>query len=269
MLSARCNGGAVKNNLNQHHRPTAQTSNKGLSNGIYTKASHGSGADGFMQRFQMVTFPDITQPYEICNEVMPKELEDRIQQLFIKIDEEALSKANRVLSFDEEAQSHFDKWQIPLENDCRSGRHPIYWESHLGKQTKLLASLCIVLHRLLEACSGHALDAISAATVKAAEKLRHYYQEHARRCYDSIESLEVIDARRIIELIKNKRLPIRFKSQDIYRPGLGGLKDAQRVKSALELLRDSNWVALEKIQDHTGKPGEFWVMHPSVLKIST
>lgn len=231
--------------------------------------SYGSGADGFMQRFQMVTFPDITQPYEICQEIIPQELENKIQQVFVNIDKAALNNPDRTLHFDSEAQLLFDRWQTKLENDCRSGHHPIYWESHLGKQPKLLASLCIVLHRLLEVCSGSNSDAISIITFQAAETLRQYYQDHAQRCYDSIESLEVIDARRIIELIKNKRLPMRFKSQDIYRPGLGGLKDSQRVKAALELLRDSNWVALEKIQGHTGKPGEFWVVNPKAFKIST
>ncbi len=229
--------------------------------------SYGSGADGFMQRFQMVTFPDITQPYEICKELIPSELETKIQQIFVSIDQQALNNSARDLHFDEEAQLLFDRWQTSLENDCRSGHHPIYWESHLGKQPKLLATLCIVLHRLLEASSGHSSDTISVITFQAAETLRYYYQEHAHRCYDSIESLEVIDARRILELIKNKRLSARFKSQDIYRPGLGGLKDPQRVKTALELLRDSSWVALEKIQGHTGKPGEFWVVHPNALKI--
>ena len=58
---------------------------------------------------------------------------------------------------------------------------------------------------------------------------------------------------------------MRFKSQDIYHNGLGGLKDSQRVSAALKLLQNYNWLALEKVQGHTGKPGEFWVVHPSVL----
>lgn len=98
--------------------------------------------------------------------------------------------------------------------------------------------------------------------------LRSYYQEHAQRCYDSIESIEVIDARKILELIRKKRLSMRFTSQDIYRIGLEGLKDSLRVKATLELLRESNWVAFEKIQGHTGKAAEFWVMHPKIFEIA-
>lgn len=231
--------------------------------------SHGSGADGFMQRFQMVTFPSITQPYEICTEAMPPELEIKAQQMFVKIDQDALNDPVRILYFDAEAQSLFDNWHIPLENDCRSKRHPIYWESHLGKQPKLLASLCIILHRIVETYSAVQREAISASTFKAAEKLQQYYEAHAQRCYESIENLEVIDSRLILQLIKSKRLPMRFKSQDIYRPGLGGLKEASRVKTALELLRDYNWVALEKTQGYTGKPGEFWVVHPDAPQFLT
>lgn len=228
--------------------------------------SYGSGADGFMQRFQMVTFPDITQPYEICNEIIPPELESKIQEVFVSIDQKALNISGRTLQFCIKAQLLFDKWHLQLENECRSGQHPIYWESHLGKQPKLLASLCIILHQILEACSGTISEEISSETFHAAEQLRLYYQSHAQKCYDSIESLEVIDARRILELIKSKRLTMRFKSQDIYRPGLGGLKEPQRVKNALELLQSFSWIALEKIQGHTGKPGEFWVVHPDAMK---
>jgi hypothetical protein len=166
--------------------------------------SFGSGADGFMQRFQMVAFPDIDQPYEICKEMMPSELEARLQQFFIDIDKEALDYSGRVLHFDEKAQSLFDGWQIPFENDCRSGNHQTYWESHLGKQSKLLASLCIILHRLLEVSTGQFSKAISLTTLKGAMALRYYYQEHAQRSYDSIESVEVTDARKILELIRKK-----------------------------------------------------------------
>lgn len=229
--------------------------------------SYGSGADGFMQRFQMVTFPDINQLYDLCTETMPEELQNKIQEYFVKMDQEALNHPGRVLHFDEAAQKLFDGWQISLENDCRSGRHPTYWESHLGKQSKLLASLCILLHRLGEVSSEKSSNAISTSTLKSALNLRHYYQEHAKRCYESVESVEVIDARKILEFIRKKRLPARFKSQDIYHQGLGGLKDSQRVKTALELLREFNWLALEKIQGRTGKAGEFWIVHPSVYEI--
>jgi putative DNA primase/helicase len=209
--------------------------------------SYGSGADGFMQRFQMVTFPDINQRYELCKETVPPELEKELQRFFVDLDKEALNNSERVLHFDEAAQRHFDLWQIALENDCRSGDHPSYWESHLGKQAKLLASLCIVLHRLFELSSGQSSNAISLSTLQGAMNLRGYYQEHAQRCYDSIESIEVMDARKILELIKKKRLPLRFKAQDIYHHGLGGVKESQRVRAALELLHGANWVAHEKI----------------------
>lgn len=170
------------------------------------QASYGSGADGFMQRFQMVTFPDVNQPYEICNEIIPPELERRLQKLFVDMDIEALRKSERVLKFDVTAQAHFDSWQIELENSCRSGEHPTFWESHLRKQSKLLASLCIVLHRLYEVCTAQTSCEISLCVLQGAMTLRFYYQEHARKCYDSIESVEVVDARKILELIKKNRL---------------------------------------------------------------
>lgn len=223
--------------------------------------SYGSGADGFMQRFQMVTYPDHDMLYEVCNESIPPELQSRIESYFQRIDNEALTNLNRSLHFEDQAQLMFDKWHVSLENDCRSGQHPTYWESHLGKQTKLLASLCIILHRLFEAQTNITCDKVSVETLKAALELQNYFQEHSKRCYESIESVEVTDATRIIELIKKKRLPERFKAQDIYRPGLGGLKDSQRVRNALELLKEFQWIASEKVYGATGSPSEFWLVN--------
>lgn len=231
--------------------------------------SHGSGADGFMQRFQMVTYPDFRQPYTLCADSVPASLQSKVEAIFQEIDLDALQDPDRVVQFDPQAQEVFNDWHVTLENDCRSGKQPIFWESHLGKQTKLLAAICLILHRLNEVQSGETKETIPLETLQGALKLQHYYQEHARRCYSSTESLEVIDAKTILNLTCNKRLPERFKAQDIYRQGLGGLKDSPRVRNALELLRESNWVALEKIRGATGAPSEFWIINPKAKDKST
>ncbi len=80
---------------------------------------------------------------------MPNELKIEIQQIWEKLDNDA-KNSNRILNFSEEAQTLFNVWLIKHENNTRSGCHPTYWESHLGKQAKALAVLIIILHRLDE-----------------------------------------------------------------------------------------------------------------------
>lgn len=225
----------------------------------------GKGADGLWQRFQMMTFPDPEKTYTVCREVMPPELEELIAQTFAKLDQETSDKA-RCLTFCKEAQEYFDQWHVKLETNCRSGEHPPYWESQMGKQSKLIASLCIILHCLSEILDKNDPQSeVSLSTLKAAEQLVQYYQEHALRCYESVESGEVTDARKILELAQKKKLLPRFKAVDIYRNGIGGMGDSQRVLNALRLLQELNCVAQEKIQGNIGRAGEFWIVHPKLL----
>jgi len=62
----------------------------------------------------------------------------------------------------------------------------------------------------------------------------------------------------LLNQIREKRLPKRFKAQDIYHQGLGGLSESVRVRAALDLLQDYGWVASEKEKGASGRHSEFW-----------
>lgn len=222
------------------------------------------GADGFMQRFQFVCFPDQKIPYILPKAPVSEILENEIQTLMEHLDAGTTNQIHLLL-FTEEAQSHFDEWLVKHENNARSGGHPVFWESHLGKQAKAVAVLTIILHRLEEVISGIAKDRISLTTLKSALQAQAYYLAHARRCYDSVAGGAVSDAEVILSLVKQKRLPRRFKAQDIYHQGLGGLSDSGRVRAALELLQDYGWAISEKISGTVGRSHEFWTIHPKVV----
>ena len=222
------------------------------------------GADGFIQRFQFVCYPDQKKAFTLPDVAMPDSLENEIQRVMELLDAKT-SNQTRYLSFSNEAQVHFDEWLVIHENDARFGGHPLYWESHLGKQAKALAVLAIILHRLNETVLGTLEDQISLETLKSALQAQAYYLAHSRRCYDSLTGGTVSEAEVILSLFRQKRLPRRFKAQDIYHQGLGGLSDSMRVRSALELLQDYGWVVSEKESGATGRRNEFWVVHPRMI----
>lgn len=222
------------------------------------------GADGFIQRFQFICYPDQKKAFMLSDVAMPSSLESEIQEIMELLDAETLIQG-RCLTFSDEAQVHFDEWLIKHENDARFGAHPLYWESHLGKQAKAVAVLAIILHRLHEAFSENLNDQISLKILKLALEAQEYYLAQARRCYDSIAGEAVSDAEMILNLVRQKRLPQRFKAQDIYHQGLGGLSDSVRVRAALELLQDYGWIASDKEGGIIGRRNEFWVIHPRII----
>jgi hypothetical protein len=125
--------------------------------------------------------------------------------LFKYLDESGRS-ADRVLHFNDDAQDRFDTWLTQHENEARSGQYPTYWKSHLGKQAEGVAVLSIILHRLHEALEKTESNTVSLDTLKNALILQCYYEQHARRCYESIISTTVEDAQTILRLIQQKRL---------------------------------------------------------------
>lgn len=224
----------------------------------------GSGADGFMQRFQFVCYPDHKQDFKLPEMGVPDSLETEIQNLFEQLDQQA--SQNRIISFTSGAQAHFDSWLIANENDARSNQHPGYWESHLGKQAKAVAVLTIIIHRLKEIISDTQSDEVTLDTFQAALLIQSYFLEHGKRCYESISGGAVSDAETILNLLRQSRLPERFKAQDIYHQGLGGLSDSTRVRAALELLQDYGWLAIEKIGGKSGRNKEYWILHPRAFE---
>ena len=92
-----------------------------------------------------------------------------------------------------------------------------------------------------------------------------YYEAHAKRCYHSVKNNVLIDAEKIVGLVRKKKLESRFKSADIYQNNHCGLSDTTRVNTALNFLRDMNYLVHEKIQGVTGKSAENWVVHPKLL----
>lgn len=147
--------------------------------------SKSGGADGFMQRFQFVCYPDQKRAFTLSDVMMPVSLENEIQKVMEILDTEILNQT-RCLSFSHEAQIHFDEWLVKHENDTRFGSHPLYWESHLGKQAKAVAVLAIILHRLNEVFANTLDNQISLGILKSVLRAQAYYLAHARRCYDSI-----------------------------------------------------------------------------------
>lgn len=221
------------------------------------------GADGFIQRFQLVCYPDQKTPFILSQIGVSEVLENEIQKIVELLDWGNMNQS-RLLTFSEEAQALFDEWLVKQENDARFGGHPLYWESHLGKQAKVIAVLAIILHRLQEVSSKTLNERISLETMQKALQAQAYYLAHAHRCYDSVTARTVSDAEMILSLIRQKRLPRRLKAQDIYHQGLGGLSDSVRVRSALELLQDYGWAVCEKVSNAIGRSSEFWTIHPKI-----
>jgi hypothetical protein len=92
------------------------------------------GSDGLMQRFQLISYPDVKDEFKDVDVQISTGLKESIAKLAADIDNACL--VERILRFDLEAQKAFVGWYVVHQNQIRAEEED-FWQSHLGKIPKL------------------------------------------------------------------------------------------------------------------------------------
>jgi putative DNA primase/helicase len=218
--------------------------------------------DGFVQRFQLIVYPDIPKTFRYVDK---KPCDSRVLQMFERITNIDLH-APLVFGFDTEAQEFFVEWYVGLQTRLRSGDlHPAL-TSHLSKYPKLLPTI--------------ALNCAIADGVAPEERIGLGYaqlgacwcdvlESHARRVYSCVVSAQMQAAADLAEKIKTRKIggDGTFCTRDVYRPQWSGLDTLLKAQAALEILEDAGWVrrAPPKSGTRGGRPPGEWVVNPRIL----
>ena len=73
-------------------------------------------------------------------------------------------------------------------------------------------------------------------------------ETHAQRAYTAAAQHEVATAKTILKLIKKGDLATSFTSREVTRPNWSMLVDTEKVKDALKLLVEYNYLLEEKVE---------------------
>lgn len=236
-----------------------------LSTYLRAALSSSQGDDGFIQRFQLIVWPDISAPWTNVDRAPDSEARARAYQVFERLDAldpatigaEApadLPGAIPFLRFAESAQVLFDEWRERLELLLRSGElHPAL-ESHFAKYRSLIPSLALLIH-LAEGGTG----TVTRSALEKALSWDQYLRSHARRLYAVQVAPEVAGARALAKLIQRGKLTSGFTVRDLYRTHRRGLDTKEAAERATGLLEDLNW--LRSTEPDTGgrRTRLFWI----------
>ena len=113
--------------------------------------SEGSGADGLLQRLQLMVWPDGVGPWEKSDRWPNREAKNRVFEIFKALDNLQLVTDGSdipLLRFSPDAQTLFDDCRNELENRLRTDEladTPAF-ESHLSKYRSLMPSLALLFH---------------------------------------------------------------------------------------------------------------------------
>jgi len=217
----------------------------------------GIGADGLLQRFGLMVYPDINPEWEEVDRYPNKEVRDSATKLVEKMDglkpmeigaEEDAYGGVPFLRFDEAARVEFSEWRGKLEIRLRSDEdHPAI-VSHLSKYRKLIPSLALIFH-LCD--TGH--GAVNHSALLRAIAFGEYLESHARRIYSYATRPDIDAAKTLLKRLANGKLTTPFKTRDIYQKGWAGLETPNKAQTAINLLVEYRHLREEE-KDTGGRP---------------
>ncbi len=223
----------------------------------------GPGNDGLMQRFQLLTWPDLGNgPWRYVDRPPRKDALDAVAKIFARIVQ--LDPANpRLYRFGPDAQILFIEWLDELEILIRGGSlHPAL-TSHLAKYRSLMPSLAM----LFEIADCEATELVSLQHARQAADWCEYLRKHAERLYSCVTSPEMLLAQDLAAKIKAGKLTDKFHLRDIYTKGWAGLDTPPAARAAVEVLVDAAWVCRKETQaaPRGGRTPELYLVNPKVL----
>lgn len=239
-----------------------------LSKYIRNAVQGGLNDNGFIQRFQVMAWPEPKNSWELVQGISLSELELPVQKIFDHLDFLELDQDKNpiILAFTPEAQALFDQWQLPFENKNRSGRLSPYFEAHLFKYKKLLPSLCLILEHLKQATIGVYPQSISIEALKAALLWLDYFESYAHRIYNSSANVVLKAAQDLLQRLKNEEISNPFTALDVYHgKHWTGLSDREEVGEVLDLLVEKHCLFAKQVKTGGRSTVKYWI-HPKFFE---
>ena len=222
----------------------------------------GAGADGLLQRFGLMVYPDISPHWVNVDRYPDKDAKQAVIQLaeyldnlntLMDINTESDDFSNvPYMRFDDDAQILFSEWRANLESRLRSGEEHPAIISHLSKYRKLIPSLALINH-----LCDYGKSAVTEKALLRAITYGEYLESHARRIYASATRPDIDSAKTILNKLDGGKLASPFTARDVYRAHWTGLDTAQKAQSAIDLLIEYSHLTVEEIITG-GRPTAFY-----------
>ena len=228
----------------------------------------GAGADGLLQRFSLMVYPDISPECRYVDRFPDGELRNSVNRLAERLDnldpvdigaETDHYGGVPFLRFDDEAQALFSDWIVELDTRLRSGdEHPAI-VSHLSKFRKLIPALALINH-LCDSTGG----AVTEQSLIRAIAFSEYLESHAQRIYSCATRPDIDAAKTLLKRLASGRLTSPFKARDIYRASWAGLETPSKAQSAIDLLLEYHHLDEEEVTTG-GRPTSYYHFNSEVI----
>jgi hypothetical protein len=214
----------------------------------------GRGADGLLQRFQLLVWPDFSGEWNNIDRRPDMDARERAGRVFEAIAALPGSQEIPTVRFNRDAQDLFNDWRRALEGRLRSGEFtdcPAY-ESHVAKYRSLMPALALIRHvaDMVDAAAGGSVSFVSASVGLAAAQTAaasvDFFDAHARRVYAPELGRLTSPRAALAERIRAGAVRDRDTVRSVYRRQWARLRTRESVEQGVGDLIPYGWVRLEE-----------------------
>ncbi len=238
-----------------------------LSRFVADAVEGGYAADGLLQRFQLLVWPEDQRAWTLVDQKPEQSARDRASEVFQRLGRipcPGVEEPIPALRFSPDAQGLFFEWLSRLEHRLRSdsmGETPAF-ESHLAKYRSLMPSLALLFH-LVEAESTEGPVDLSAA--RCAADWCEFLEQHARKVYAAELRTDHLAAHALLRKIREGAIVSGMTLREVYNAGWSRLKSQERVHEGLALLTAHGWARLQTLKTG-GRPKQILSINPQALE---
>ena len=232
----------------------------------------GYAADGLLQRFQLLVWPEEGSEWELVDRVPDKEARRRAFEVFSALSQLEVPRSLDggdipAVRFVAEAQELFNEWLTKLEKQLRSPElvaQPAF-ESHLAKYRSLMPSLALLFH-LVDTVGSGVGSAVSLQAARLAASWCEFLESHVRnKVYAAERQPGLSPARALATKIRNGAVTDSLTPRDVYHKGWRGLKNHGDVAAAIQVLERNGWIRLQTLKTG-GRPSDVIRINPAVME---
>ena len=236
------------------------------------------GNDGFIQRFQLLVFPDRLKEWKLVDRRPDSKARAQVKDIGAFLaDTDFISIGGRIeedfplpiFRFDIEAQEFFFSWYRGLEERLIKESDDGMIIEHLAKYRSLMPSIALESYLARIASGASPGTGVALEDAKSAADLCGYLETHARRVYSMIEHRGIYAAKALLKKIREGEIGDGFTQREVYRKGWSGL-DSKGTEDACAEMIAKGWIK-EEITPTTprgGASGTKYRLHPILRKSS-
>ena len=228
-------------------------------------------ADGLLQRFQVMVYPDLrSNPTDIIPDAKARNKAHEVFENLANLDAGEFGAAASphdvpTIGFSEEAQEIFDGWRAEFEPRYGSKDQLVAIQSHMLKFRSLFASLALIFEAIDFVGGSSSGGSISKISAMRAAGWCEYLESHALRVYSPLMDTPERRAELLLHKILTKEIKPGARVREIYRKQWSGLKTYESVAEALAILSHHGWVRITKVNPAgRGRPTEVLQVHPEL-----